>query len=246
MKWFNRLQIVIVLAGFVAAIVPGGRTAKADLIWAQRADMPTPRWDLSSAVVNGKIYAIGGVSNEPGSKLLSTVEEYDPATNTWTNKSDMPTARLGTSQSSAVVDGKIYTFGGLPAIYYTHSLVVEVYDLETDTWMPRADLPQPRSHHASIVYNGFIYLFGGIQRESRGGLNFTIREAVLMYDPLMDLWLKVSEMPTPRQVLTANEIDGKIYTIGGDLGDYPDWTLIDKVEQYIPVKDNQDNMSNYR
>jgi hypothetical protein len=43
--------------------------------WRKRAEMPTPRAGLSTCVVNGKIYAIGGANDR---QLLSTVEEYDP------------------------------------------------------------------------------------------------------------------------------------------------------------------------
>jgi predicted Zn-dependent protease len=51
--------------------------------------MPTAREGLAVGVVNNKIYAIGGW----GGSYLSTVEEYDPATNTWTTKASMPTGR---------------------------------------------------------------------------------------------------------------------------------------------------------
>jgi hypothetical protein len=54
-------------------------------IWTTRADMPTPRWGLSASVVDGKIYAIGGGQGMIG-KYMSPVEEYDPATDTWTKK----------------------------------------------------------------------------------------------------------------------------------------------------------------
>lgn len=36
--------------------------------------MPTARWGLSTCVVDGKIYAIGGIG---GHKILATVEVYD-------------------------------------------------------------------------------------------------------------------------------------------------------------------------
>lgn len=42
--------------------------------WTKRADMPTARNWLSTSVVNGKIYAIGG---RAGQTILSTVEVYD-------------------------------------------------------------------------------------------------------------------------------------------------------------------------
>src|SRR3989454_10793184 len=61
--------------------------------WKALAPMPTQRGAPVAATVNGKIYVIGGASTHPGSpepavhparphRALSTVEEYDPATNT--------------------------------------------------------------------------------------------------------------------------------------------------------------------
>jgi hypothetical protein len=43
--------------------------------WREGADMPTRRGYLSSAVVDGKLYAIGGGA---GDVTFSAVEEYDP------------------------------------------------------------------------------------------------------------------------------------------------------------------------
>ena len=50
--------------------------------WSRKADMPTKRNSMGVAVVNGKIYVIGGVNANTCD--LSTVEEYDTATDKWT------------------------------------------------------------------------------------------------------------------------------------------------------------------
>ena len=77
--------------------------------------MPTAREWLSTSVVNGKIYAIGGCERNPARAwVISTVEEYDPATDTWKKKADMPTARG--LLSTSVVNGKIYAIGGGPGL----------------------------------------------------------------------------------------------------------------------------------
>jgi len=78
--------------------------------WTEKANVPTAR-DFSTSAVNGRIYAIGGCLPDwlPGDPFLSTVEEYDPATDTWMKKADMPTAR---SCYTSVVNGKIYAIGG--------------------------------------------------------------------------------------------------------------------------------------
>jgi hypothetical protein len=49
--------------------------------WTQKADMPTARFVSGSAVVDGKIYIIGG---ESSLDRIAVVEEYDPAADTWT------------------------------------------------------------------------------------------------------------------------------------------------------------------
>ena len=62
--------------------------------WSRKTDMPTARSFAGTAVVDGKIYAMGGSAgarlNEPA---LAVVEMYDPATDTWTRKADMPAPR---------------------------------------------------------------------------------------------------------------------------------------------------------
>jgi hypothetical protein len=60
-------------------------------------------------VLDGMLYAIGGYEGAPflGSPI---VEVYDPATDTWARKTDMPTPRWGLS--SIAVHGVIYAIGG--------------------------------------------------------------------------------------------------------------------------------------
>ena len=81
--------------------------------------MPTARSYPAAAAVNDKIYAIGGF----GVASLATVEEYDPATNTWTAKAAMPTARSGLA--AAAVYNKIYAIGGAGVGYLA---TVEEYE----------------------------------------------------------------------------------------------------------------------
>ncbi len=75
--------------------------------------MPTERTGIWSATLNGKIYVLGGRgwADDP----LPTVEEYDPATNTWVSKADMPTGRF--LLSVAAVAGRIYAIGGATMDY---------------------------------------------------------------------------------------------------------------------------------
>ncbi len=91
------------------------------------------RWAHCSEVVGGKIYAIGGsTSTGPGQyHELTSVEEYNPITDTWITKTPMPGARGGIS--SGMVEGKIYVIGS--AIHKTTLQIlstVEEYDPASD------------------------------------------------------------------------------------------------------------------
>ncbi|MGW8317413.1 MAG: kelch repeat-containing protein, partial [Bacteroidales bacterium] len=67
--------------------------------WTQKADMPTARLGLATAVVDGKIYAIGGYPYANGAGM-TTNEVYDPNTNKWEGRAPMPTGRRWMSASS--------------------------------------------------------------------------------------------------------------------------------------------------
>ena len=91
--------------------------------------------------MDGKIYAIGGGDENLLSYAYKYVEVYDPATNTWTAKTDMPTSRLGLG--TCAMNGKIYAVGGV-----TDGLVVvtanEMYDPVTETWTTKSPLQERR------------------------------------------------------------------------------------------------------
>jgi N-acetylneuraminic acid mutarotase len=96
--------------------------------------MPNGRALLGAAAANGKIYAIGGTRDQ--SSGLTTVEEYDPATNSWTNCAavsstgcaPMPSARFALGVATAT-NGKVYAVGGMV------SNAVEEYEVTPFSWL---------------------------------------------------------------------------------------------------------------
>ena len=128
----------------------GNSLGPATLQWTRKADMPTARSNFSTCVVDGKIFAIGGQlqveRDEYGDLATTRVEVYDPETDTWERKADMPTARSNASVS--VVGDKIYAIGGsevkkvqMPRGYtYKNKELptVEMYDPMTDTWTQKS------------------------------------------------------------------------------------------------------------
>jgi len=77
--------------------------------------MFTPRQLLSSSVLDGKIYVIGGQSQ--GEEWTNTVEVFDPATNSWSTPVTGGTFTARRSLAAITVNGKIYALGGYDGKY---------------------------------------------------------------------------------------------------------------------------------
>ncbi|MFC1603950.1 kelch repeat-containing protein [Planctomycetota bacterium] len=217
------VSIVLVLALGLASV-----SLAEENTWTTKTPMPTRRYLLSSSVVDGKIYAIGGTPN--GSNCTPTVEAYDPLTDTWTKKADMP--RVSGGAASGVVNGRIYIMGGGDRLWGpTYSSVIEYY-ARTDTWTPKADMPMARGWVSGSVVNGKIYVIGGASRYQDTALS-TVEE----YDPVTDTWARKADMPTARVCLSTSAVNGKIYAIGGCPGSSQWYRALSTVEEYDPATD---------
>jgi len=170
--------------------------------------MPTALWSPAAAVVDGKIYVIGGGTGDPLGEysVYSTVCVYDPANNNWDTAAEMPTAR--TMLGASVVDDMIYAVGGLTEAEFSAEL--EVYDPATNAWTIAADMPTARDCLATAVVDGELYTFGGFDFGR-------VASEVEVYTPGADSWEQSTLMPYPRWGLSAAVVGDTIYLIGGGL-----------------------------
>ena len=197
--------------------------------WKALAPMPTKRGSPVAAVVGDRIYVIGGATTPPGSKetavhptrphvSVGTVEEYDPATNSWRQRSSMPTPR--NHATTGVVTGKIYVIGGrIGGGFITSGSsnidVVEEYDPAADTWgAPRAKMPSARSAMASGVLGGRIYVTGGEGQNAQMMYTFRALEA---YDPASNSWTVLPSMPVSRHGLAGAVVGNRLHMVSGDV-----------------------------
>ncbi len=74
----------------------------------KKSRMPHPRINSGFAILRDKVYVIGGQARGEG--IISTVDVYDPATDTWETSVSMPTARRGLG--AAVVGNTIFAISG--------------------------------------------------------------------------------------------------------------------------------------
>ena len=138
--------------------------------------MPTARCHIAAVTLNGVIYAVGG-TNTSGSERYSTVEIYNPVTNSWTKGTPMPTPRE--QVTAGVIDGILYVAGGMKLSGALDT--VEAFDPKTNQWTTKAHMPTPRFQHAAAVVNGSLFVIGGVN-------GLTLVPTVDVYDPATNSW----------------------------------------------------------
>lgn len=173
-------------------IVVGGQTGGGT--WQDLAPMPSPRQELATAVLNGKIYVMAGYDSDGLS--TASVFVYNPSTNTWASAHPLP--RTNNHNSAAVAAGRLYSFGGLSTATY-------VYDPINNSWAQVAGLHVGHANTAAVgVINDKIYVAGG----SSG-------TALEVYDPAANTWTNLAPMGVSRNHCGGGVINGKFYVVGG-------------------------------
>ena len=208
--------------------------------WETLASMSAARAGVATAVLNGKLYAIGGQD-------LISVEVYEPSTDTWSSVGSLPNANYG--GSALAVAGKIFLFGSdsspnqvlsfdpttnhwlakanMPTSRAAHKVVffqnriwaiggsatnnVESYDLESDSWQTETSLSSPVIWGVAWVANGLLYTGGGHDNSQH-------QSSISYYDPKLEKWLDAGQFPEVKYAADAVVINDKVYVIAGHNG----------------------------
>jgi N-acetylneuraminic acid mutarotase len=231
--------LIVVKPAFSSSAVPAENT------WTQKAPMQVARSNLGVAVVNNRIYAIGGstvsgyspdtVGTDYNAEgwIVDTNEEYDPQTDKWTFKAAMPTPRYGFA--IAVYKNKIYCMGGTTNYkvgYYSNlTQANEVYDPATDSWESKSPIPKNAGGYAHVI-GSKIYLV-------RLGYPDGTYNDLRVYDPATDTWSIKTPMPPPPKMplgFASAVVDNKIYAMYGFYNSASD-AYESKTEIYDPSTD---------
>jgi N-acetylneuraminic acid mutarotase len=195
--------------------------------WKALAPMPTKRGSPVAVSAGDKIYVIGGAVPGPGQPAVhparphtsvSTVEEYDPATNTWRARTGMPTPR--NHMVAGAINGKVYVASGRVGAAFisggsSNVGVVEAYDPASDSWSQGlARMPNARSAGAGGVWNGKLYVTGGEYQDP--GMMATLR-SFEAYDPATNTWQSLPPMPVSRHGLAGAVVGNTIHMVSGDV-----------------------------
>jgi hypothetical protein len=208
----TKLDFVDITQGGNAPPPPPATT---QITWSAVASAPIPRAEGGAAVVGGKLYAFGGYTDTTWTPT-ARVDAYDPATNTWQQRADLPVA--ATHMGVATDGTDVYFAGGYPVgsggTSQTFSTAaVRRYSPSTNTWATLPSLPAPRGGGALAIVGRTLHFFGGADA-NRADTN---THWTLNVD-IGTSWATATPMANGRNHFGAVTIGGKIYVVAGQQG----------------------------
>ena len=218
--WFYAIMLVMscLLCGVASRSTAQDGTHAAGEVglghWMTGAPAPTARTEVAVAALDGLVYVVGGFEQSsswrsPQSSASTKVEVYDPVTNRWSSRPDLP---VGVHHAgAAVLDGALYVVGGFTVsedTLWNPSDRVFRFNPADDTWTEQAPLPTARGGLAVTTLQGKLYAVSGYDGQRNPA-------AVEVYDPARDQWTAAAPLPTPRDHLAAVAIGETLYAIGG-------------------------------
>ena len=193
--------------------------------WQELAPLPAPRHHVTPAVVNNRLYAIGGFDGAfPNWEMKSDTFIYDIKTNAWSLGTPLPEPQG--EHVVAVVGNKIHIIGGRVKgksggghfDAYDDTSAHYIYDVTNDTWTTGKPAPTARNSAAAAVIDGLIYVVGGRQNVvQKDGKQLQQNLGTLeVYDPKTNDWQILRSMPEALGGNAAGVVKGKLYVVGGE------------------------------
>ncbi len=185
--------------------------------WLMRRSMPTEGNNVVTADVPNTagqsiLYVIGGSSPNHPFSALARVEAYNVATNTWSQKQDLPVA-LSEINGAGVIGGKIYVAGGHkfkswgPTTY-----LLFVYNPATNTWTRKRGMPEHGAGGVTAVIEDKLYVATPTGDKPDDQSNF------FRYDPATNRWTR---LPSPGHAyFMGGVLYGKLYLVGNTVEAY--------------------------
>jgi N-acetylneuraminic acid mutarotase/fibronectin type 3 domain-containing protein len=138
--------------------------------WNPAAPLGNPRNHLGGAALGGLVYAVGGNHGyDAGATQESTLEAWNPSTDTWSFRASLPNGLSHIAGATFVVGDRIIVAGGDTA-YLWPTAAVEAYSPATNTWTQLTPLPAPRDSGVANTSGGaLLYTTGANQAATYRG-----------------------------------------------------------------------------
>ena len=171
--------------------------------WESLNSMSVARHGVASAVLNGKLYAIGGFAIR--GQRLSSVEIYDPLSPNWSLGIPLP-KEISKATAIAFEDSLYLVNGSDSAGSYTNSFFR--FNTENNSWSTLANAPFSGDGRKLVLFENKIWALGGYDSSDRVA-------NVDSYDPSVNTWTSETSMTIARNWAVAWVANGKIYVSGG-------------------------------
>lgn len=208
---------IYVIGGFggpnaVERYIPGQRR------WEDQPDLPIGvDHPMAAAVGTGPragVYVIGGNS---GGRPSARVFYLGLNASSWRELASMPSPRSAGAAVGYSALGheaippppRIWVVGGASERGLEPSTLE--YDVVSDRWQTRADIPTPRDHLAAAHFQGKVCAVGGRTLSMSRNL-----AALECFDPAANSWERLPPAPTARGGVGAAAIGDRLYFIGGE------------------------------
>jgi N-acetylneuraminic acid mutarotase len=139
--------------------------------WTFRTPMEVPRTGTASAVLDGRIYVLGG--EDQFGTVLATASRYHPETDQWEQLPPMNKARV--FAAALALDGNIFVIGGRDEQGAVLA-EVEYYDPAQNQWTAFSPLNVERQGLTAVVRNARLFVAGGSDGQDQ------LLETIEVYD----------------------------------------------------------------
>ncbi|KAA8592554.1 hypothetical protein FQN60_018009 [Etheostoma spectabile] len=170
--------------------------------WRTAARMVNSRGNVAVGTLDGKIYTVGGEDNI---RCYSSVERYNPDTDSWSTDV-VPLSSPRSGVCLVAMDGYLFAIGGHDGIAAINS--VERYDPKMNTWSKQTAMLTRRTRAVAAVLEGHLYVMGGNDGD-------TVLNSVERYNPVDGTWSICAHMLSPRENAGCAVYLGHIYVAGG-------------------------------
>lgn len=211
--------------------------------WTELAPMPEPRYRHAAAMVNGRIYIMGGFSNWSNSVEGIPSRDmivYDIAAGVWEQTENGPQTPRSDA-CAAAVDGRVYYAGGYSAGFAAALSSIEVFDPDVATWYTVPPMPTPRGDCMCASLNSQLLVLGGYYDPTNEWTPNSFRREVEAFDPSVNQWSSLAPMPASRGDMALVTLpNGRLMVMGGETtSEDASRTMVasNQVAQYIAAQD---------
>jgi len=155
---------------------------------------------------------LGGNTNGHSGGYVNWFDEYDPATDTWTELPDAPNAR--DHFSAALVGNKLISVGGRRTNKNFSDTVAQTdtYNFNTNNWSTAPSIPTPRAGAMIGVSNGNVIVMGG-----ESGTSTVAHDEVEAFNVSQNQWRSLPSMLEGRHGGAGGVINDTLHVVTGNL-----------------------------